>query len=176
MIKVSSFFRNSIIERLKKDIGSSDSLFIIQYSGLSSNQMTALRKELSAAKSQLLVTRNTLIRRALKDSHQEGVGALVEGPSALVFGYNNIAAIAKALAKFLKENQNLIIKGGAFRNRILNKADVEHIANLPSEEALRAQVVSSLMSPLVGLVFTLKGNLSKLVVVLNQIQEKKSKA
>jgi large subunit ribosomal protein L10 len=175
MIKASGLFRNSIVERLKNDIGKADSIFIIQYLGLSSNQMTALRNELKEVRSQLLVTRNTFIRRALKDSHQDGVDTFVEGPSALVFGYDDIVATAKVLIKFLKENQNLVIKGGSFHNRVLDKTDVEQIASLPSKAVLRAQVVSLLMGPLAGLVFTLKGSLSNLVIVLGQIREQKEK-
>lgn len=173
MIKIGSFFRNSVVERLKKDIGSANSLFVVQYSGLSSAQMTLLRNTLRLNQSQLLVTKNTLIRRALTDSQREGLDALIDGPIGLVFGHSDIAHTSKVLTKYAKENQNLILKGGFFRNRIFNKKDIEDIAELPSCEVLRAQLVSALMSPLAGLVYTLKGNLNKLVIVLNQIKEKR---
>ena len=173
MIKTGSFFRKTVIEGLRKDIGKSESLFVVQYSGLSSVQMTALRICLKNTKSRLLVAKNALIRRALKDSSIEGLDSFFEGPVALIFGEKDIAATSKALSKFVKENQSLVVRGGFYNQRILSSKDIESICQLPSKETLRAQVVGALQSPLAGLVFTLKGSLNKLVIVLNQIKEKK---
>lgn len=173
MIKTGSFFRKTVVEGLRKDIGNSESLFVVHYSGLSSVQMTALRTCLKDTKSRLLVAKNALIRRALKDSSIDGLGALFDGQAALIFGEKDVAATSKALTKFVKENQSLIVKGGFYNQRILSAKDIESISQLPSKEILLAQVVGALQSPLAGLVFTLKGSLNKLVIVLNQIKEKK---
>ncbi len=173
MIKVGSFFRKSVIEGLKEDIRKCESLFVIQYSKLSSIDMTTLRNSLKVAKSRVIVAKNTLVRRAFQDAQVTGLDTLLEGQVALVFGEKDIAATTKALTKFAKGNQNLVLKGGLYNNRTLNTKDIENISNLPSKETLRAQVVGALQAPLAGLVFTLKGSLNKLVIVLNQIKEKK---
>lgn len=173
MIKIGSFFRKSIIERLKKDIQKCESLFVVQYSQLSSPDMTALRSSLKKAQSRLIVTKNTLVRRALKGAEVTGLDPQLDGQVALVFGEKDIAATSKVLAKFAKGNQNLVLKGAWYNNRLLNSKDIENISNLPSKEILRAQVAGVLQAPLAGLVFTLKGSLNKLVIVLNQIKEKK---
>lgn len=170
---IGSFVRASLVEGLKKEIGKSESIFVVQYSGLASNQMSNLRKALRTNQSMLLVTKNTLIRRALAGAQAQGLEPLIDGQIALIFGYNDIAAASKSLTAFAKENQSLVLKGGVFRGRILSKEDIDAIAKLPSRQALLGQLVSALMSPLSGLVYTLKGNLNKLVVVLNQIKEKK---
>lgn len=175
MIKIGKFFRNSIIEDLKKDIAKSNTLFVIQHSGLSSVQMTLLRNSLKINQSQVLVTKNTLISRALKDSKFERLIPLVKGPTGLVFGIQDITVISKLLTKFVKENQKLNIPGAMFEGALLSADDIQRISSLPSREGLYAQVVCALKAPFAGLVFTLKGNLSKLAVVLNQIKDKKAK-
>lgn len=173
-MKLGNFFRNAVIERLKKDVAASKSLFVLQYSSLSSHQMTILRNTLKEeGKSSLMVTKNSLMRLALKDSRIEGIGELCEGPTALVFGPEDIACASRVLTKFAKENQNLVLKGGYYKGSVLRQKDIENISRLPSKEVLIAQVVSALKAPLSGLVFALQGNLNKLVVVLNQIKDKK---
>ena len=137
--------------------------------------MTVLRSSLREAKSRVIVAKNTLVRRALKDAEVTGLDSQLEGQVALVFGEKDIAATSKALTKFAKGNQNLVLKAGLYNNRLLNTKDIENIAKLPSKAALRAQVAGALQSPLAGLVFTLKGSLNKLVVVLEQIKEQKKR-
>lgn len=170
---IGSFVRGSLVEGLKKEIDKSESIFVIQYSGLAANQMANLRKALRANQSRLLVTKNALIRRALTGAQAQGLEPLIDGQIALIFGYSDIAAASKSLTAFVKENQSLVLRGAAFGGRILSKEDIDAIAKLPPREALLGQLVCVLMSPLSGLVYTLKGNLNKLVVILNQIKEKK---
>ena len=170
-MKLGSFFRNAAVNRLKKDIGESDSLFVVQYSGLDSFRMSQLRITLRNGKSRLFVSKNSLMKIALKDSKIDGLDGLFEGPAALVFRDNDIAVVSKILAKFAKENEKLILKGAYYKGSLFKQKDIENIAKLPSKEVLIAQVVSALKSPLAGLVFTLGGVLNKLVIVLNQIKE-----
>ena len=173
-MKLGKFFRNAVTEKLKKDIEKSDSLFVLRYSSLSSPQMTLLRYILKQeGKSSLLVSKNSLIRRALKDARIEGLDSFCEGPTALVFGLQDIARISKLLTKFAKENQNLILKGAYYQGSVLKPKDIESIAKLPSKDVLIAQAVSAIKAPLTGLVWTLQGILNKLVVVLGQIKDKK---
>lgn len=174
MIKIGKLFRNSIIGNLKEAVDNYDMLFVIQYSGLSSVQMTMLRNSLKSNQSKVLITKNTLISRALKDSKFEGLIPFVKGPTGLIFGSQDITVTAKALSRFVKDNQNLNISAAIFEGGLLSKDDIQKISNLPAKEELYAQVVYALKAPFSNLVFTLKGNLNKLAIVLNQIKEKKA--
>lgn len=173
MIKVGSFFRQAVVSKLKNALSQSESIFVLGYSGLTSNQMVDLRNSLRQNQSQLLVAKNSLMQRALKDSDIDSLNSLIAGPTALVFGRQDIADTAKVLTKFVKGHQNLILRGAFSHQHTLNDKDIEALARLPSKELLRAQLVMALKSPLAGLVFTLKSNLNKLAVLLNQIKEKK---
>jgi large subunit ribosomal protein L10 len=172
-MKLGSFFRNAAVDRLKKDIGASDSLFVVQYLGLNSLKMSQLRSALRNGKSRLFVAKNSLMKIALKDSKIDGLDNLFEGPAALVFSDNDIASVSKVLFKFAQENEKFILRGAYYKGSLLKQKDIENIAKLPSKEVLMVQLVSILKSPLAGLVFTLGGLLNKLVIVLNQIKDKK---
>lgn len=197
MIKPGSFFRKTVVSQLEKALAKSDSIFVIGYSGLTSVQMTNLRTSLRHNQSWILVTKNSLMHRALKDSNIGGLNDLISGPTALVFshclgpseaqprssGQQDIAAIAKTLTQFAKAHQGLVLRGALFypvaarkggaEQRLFDNKALEALSMLPSKETLRLAVVMALKSPLAGLVWTLKGNLNKLVVILNQIKEKK---
>ena len=173
MIKLGSYFRKQIVERLNRDISNSGSLFVVQYAKLSSPQMTSLRSHLKAQRARLVVTKNSLIRCALSESNINGLNEMLSGPTALVAASADITAVSKVLTKFARENTALVLKGAFFKGSILKQKDIETISNLPSKDVLIAQVVMALKSPLAGLVFTLKGPLNKLAVVLNQIKDKK---
>ncbi|OGX25132.1 MAG: 50S ribosomal protein L10 [Omnitrophica WOR_2 bacterium RIFCSPHIGHO2_02_FULL_45_21] len=173
MIKAGSFFRKTVVAQLEKALLKSDSIFVIGYSGLTSIQMTNLRTSLKQNQSRILVTKNSLMHKALKDSNVDGLDGLISGPTALVFSQQDIATIAKTLIQFAKAHQSLVLKGALSNQQIFDNKAIEALSRLPSKETLRAQVVMALKSPLAGLVFTLKGNLNKLVLVLNQIKDKK---
>lgn len=179
MIKPGTFFRKTVVSQLEKALAQSDSIFVLGYSGLTSIQMTNLRTSLKQNQSRILVTKNSLMHKALKDSKIDGLNGLISGPTALVFGHQqDIAAIAKTLIPFAKAHQSLVLKGALSRpalsgvnQRLFDNKDLEALSRLPAKETLRAQVVMALKSPLAGLVWTLKGNLNKLVVILNQIRD-----
>lgn len=173
MIKTGSLFRGQIVKQLKKDISGSGSLFVLQYEKLSSPQMTSLRASLRRCKSKLLVTKNSLMKRAFSECQIAGLDSFLEGPAALVIGHDDISAISKALFQFAKENQALILRGAFFKGSLLQQKDIDFIAKLPSREALITRIVMAIKYPLAELVFTLKGPLNKLAIVLNQIKEKK---
>ena len=169
--KLGKTIKESVVNRLKKEISGASSLFILEYLGLSSVQMTLLRNSLRGPQSQVLVTKNSLIRKALKESKIEGLDNAIEGPLAIVFSSDDICATSKILVKFAKENEKLILKRAYYQERVFSGKEIEAISNLPTRKVLLAQAVGSMKAPLSGLVFCLSGILNKFVLVLNQIKE-----
>jgi len=160
--------------RIKSTLKVSNALFIIKYSGLSSPSMSTLRKNLTGAKATLFVAKNSVVRRALKESGLDALIPTVEGPCGLVFAKDEPVDVSKILFNFSKENKNLKLDGGFLQDKILEGKDIETLAKLPSQHTLRAQVVIALNSPISGLVITLNQVLSKIVYCLDQIKQKKS--
>jgi len=176
MKKIGTIFREASENRIKDYLKESKSVFIISYSKLSSPDMTTLRQALKDVNAKVFVAKNSIARRALKESGLEPAVKLVEGPCGLVFIKDEPVAVSKTLCNFSKDHENLKLAGGYLQDKVLEGKDIQALSKLPSKEVLRAQVVMTLKSPITGVVMVLKGNLRKLVYCLQQIKDKRDTA
>lgn len=174
MKKIGQVYRETFQNKVKEDLGKVTSLFIFHYSGIASGNLTLLRKNLTKNKAKLFIVKNTLARRVLSDLKYKDLNKMVEGPTAFVFGYDDPALISKAIINFAKENEKLILEGGLLQDKLIDKDMVKRLASLPSKDVLIAKAIGQMKAPLTGLVRALNNNLVKLVLVLNQIKNKKN--
>jgi len=113
----------------------------------------------------------TLLRLATRDLEIRGVDEYLSGPTAVTVSKAKLIA---GFAKELSEGRNLPkFKVGIIDNKLMNIEDLNKIVTLPSKQELLAKLIGGLNSPIAGLVFTLNGILQKLVIVLNEIKNKK---
>lgn len=163
-----------IIDDIVQRLGRAQAFFLTDFRGLDVATMTRLRRRVKESQADYLVAKNTLIKRALAQTGKDGsLDSLLQGPTALCFAYGDPVAAAKALNDLVKETRILAIKGGWLQGRALTASDVEALAQLPPREVLVAQVLGTMQAPLAGLVTVLAGPVRKLVVVLDQIRQKK---
>jgi large subunit ribosomal protein L10 len=160
--------------RIKTNLQKADSFFIVKYSGLSSPDITSLRQSLKASKADIFVVKNSVARLALKDSGMEALVKNIEGPCGLVFSWEEPVIVSKALCDFGKDHEKMQLAGGYLKDRVLEKADIEAMAKLPSREVLLTQAVIAIKSPITGLVMVLNNTLKKLVICLDQVKQKKN--
>lgn len=163
------------VKTLKKRISECSILIFTDHCGLTVAQITDLRKKLRAAKSEYTVVKNTLFKRALKESGIEAdVTAQLQGTTAVLFGDADIVAPAKILYKFLKDNEKKpAVKAGIFNQQLLGQDEIERLSKLPSREELIAKAVYGIASPLYGIVNVLQGPIRKLVYALEAIKKTK---
>lgn len=121
-------------------------VIIAHYKGMTVAEMTELRSNVRKAGAGFKVTKNLLAKRAFKDTAYETVVDLFKGPTALAYAEEPVAA-AKALSEFAKKNDKLVLVGGAFGNTMLNKAQINELASLPSLDELRANIIGLLNAP-----------------------------
>lgn len=174
MKKLGVIFKEASENRIKTGLKESDSVFIINYSKVPSPDLSALRMLLKSSNARLFVVKNTVARRALKDSGLEQLITNVEGPCGLVFSKEEPVGVSRVICDFTKTHEQLKLQGGSLRDKIINRQDIEALAKLPSKEVLRAQVVMSLNSPIVKLVCVLNQTIKKFVYCLEQIKQKKT--
>jgi large subunit ribosomal protein L10 len=132
-----------------------------------------LRQSLKNSHASLFVVKNSVARRALKNSSLESFIETVEGPCGLIFVEEEPADTSRILYNFSREHQQLKLEGGFLKDKILTRIDIEKLASLPSKQVLRVQAVLALKSPIVGLIMVLNQTLRKLVYCLDQIKNKK---
>ena len=139
-------------------------------------QSTALRKKVREAGGELKISKNTLFRIAMKEA---GLAELPEemtkGPNIYALCYDDPVAVAKVLKEYVsdKSQKAFVLKGGLLESQQLNLAQLMALADLPSKEVLRGQVVRTIAAPLSGLVNVLSGTMRNFVTCLAQIRDKK---
>lgn len=174
MKKIGLLIKEAAQSRIKNTLKESHAVLIMKYSGVSGPDLSTLRKNLKASNATLFVVKNSVAKRALRDSGMELLINSIEDPCGLVFVKEEPIAASRVLCNFLKEREKSELVGGLLKERLLNRQDIESIARLPSIEVLRLEVVMALNSPIAGLVMSLSQILAKFVYCLEQIATAKT--
>ena len=114
--------------------------------GLTVAQSTALRGKIRDAGGTYKVAKNRLAKLAAKDTAYEGIGDLLQGPTALAWSVDPVAA-AKAVVEFAKTNDKIEIVGGAMGSVVLNADGIKALASMPSLDELRAKLIGLVQAP-----------------------------
>lgn len=156
------------IASLSEKFGRAKAAFLVDFKGMTVEQVTSLRKKLVPVEAEMKVVRNTLAIRALAD-HPASESAIKDsfvGNNAVIFAFGEAPASAKALADFAKEVELLQLKAGVMDGQKLDASKIKALANLPSKEVLRSMLLGALQAPMSKFVGTLNGVPSGFVRVL----------
>lgn len=138
------------------------------YGGIRVGQLTQLRRQAQEAGAEVVVVKNTLMRRALEESGLPYDPAVMAGPCIVAFAYDDIAQAAKVMTDFARTSQErLRIVGGIVGGRLVDAQQVASLTDLPSRDVLIARVVGGVQAPLSGLVGVLSSVLRGVVNVVN---------
>ena len=156
-----------IIDSLQAIFSKCSTGVLTDYRGLSTAEITDLRRKLRASGIDYKVVKNTLAQFAAKRVGMNELAGSFEGPVAIAFGYGEITEPAKVLADYIRTSKStLSIKGGFSGDRLLTSGDVEALATLPTREVLIGQVIAGMQSPIVALISVLAGPIRGVMGVL----------
>ena len=147
--------KKETVSEISKSIEESGSLTVVSYQGLTVAEMQELRKTLSKCGSSLVVYKNTLVRRALEEGKHADLGDLLNGPNGFVFS-KEISEGPKALVKFARRHEALVVKGGLVENKVLDAAGMKEVSKLPDKNGLIAMFLSCLNAPVTKFAATVK--------------------
>jgi large subunit ribosomal protein L10 len=150
------------VAELTEDLKSADSVFAVDYRGISVTGAAELRRNLAEAEAVFKVVKNRLAKRAAADAGAEGLDELLIGPTALTLISGDAVIAAKAISTFSREHDVLTYKGGYMDGEPLDPDGFTAIARLPGVEVLRGQLVGITASPLTGLAAGLGRQLSQI--------------
>ena len=165
-----------LIKDLSAKFEKSKAAFLVDFKGLSVEQVTQLRKELTGVGAEMKVVRNTLAIRALADHETESgilAGKLV-GTNAFVFAYEEAPAPAKTLTNLAKDMEYLKIKSGVMGGDELDERKIEFLSTLPGKDELRAKLLGTLQAPATGIVRILNAVPQGMVTVLKAYTDKQN--
>ena len=160
--------KSESVEALKGRLEGVEIAVITEYRGLTVRQISDLRKQLKGAAAEYKVVKNRLARLAVKGGKLESLSPHLKGPTGLAFTRKDPVAVAKALQTFVRANPALTIKLGLVEGKVLQPEGLKALADLPSREALRGQLVGALQGPMSQLVSLLQAPQRELVYVLEQ--------
>ena len=154
------------VEDLKERLDGAKTVLLTEYRGLTVQQIGELRKQLRAVSAKYKVVKNRLAKIAISASELQVLTPQLRGPLALVVSKNDPVAVAKTVSTFARTNQAFTIKGGYVDGQLMAPDALKALAELPSKEALRAQLVGAISGPLTQLVSLLQAPQRELAYIL----------
>lgn len=139
--------KDAIIAGIKKDIEASRAIFLTNLIGISSNDSVSLRKDVRDKQGKIVVTRNTLFKKAAEGTAIESMVDSLKGPHALAFAFEDAAGVAKALKEAGKNFEAVELKAGMLNGEILTNAQVTQLADLPSRDEMLGTLLATFMAP-----------------------------
>ena len=140
--------KQPIVEEIANNIKDAQAVVLVDYSGLTVEQDTILRKELRESGVQYKVYKNTMLNFAIKGTEFEPLSQHLEGPSAIAISKTDATAPARIVANFAKKAEKLEIKAGVIEGNYYDAKGMTAIANVPSREVLLGKLLGSIQSPI----------------------------
>ena len=158
--------KKSIVDALSDKIQNATSAVFVDYKGITVAQDTELRNQFRAAGVEYAVVKNTLTRFAANKAGYTEFDEVLNGTTSMASTTDDPIAPARVVCEFAKKTKNVVrIKGGMVEGKVLSVEELMSFGELPSKNALVAQVLGTFLAPI-----------SSLAVVLNQILEQKGGA
>ncbi len=166
--------KKQVVAELSEKLKNSVAGVLVDYSGTTVADDTALRKSLREAGVSYTVIKNTLIGRAADEAGLGDLKAVLNGTTALAVSANDYVAAARILCDFADKHDNFTVKMGFIDDRVISADEVAELSKLPSREELVARALGGLNAPIAGFAGVLNAELRSLVIALNAIVEKQS--
>ena len=152
------------VQNLAAKLKEAKTIVLTDYQGLTANQITQLRTMVKNVGGELMVVKNTLLQRALKDASLPVPEN--EGPTAIVIGIENEIEPIKTLSQHQRNLGLPKFKSGIWEDRLITAEELEELGQLPGREQLLVKIAFLLRSPSLRLISSLSSNQQKLILIL----------
>lgn len=139
--------KQMLIEDIRQRLGESRDMLVVdaaRLDGVATNRFRLAMQERSIS---VLTVPNRLAKKALNEAGLTALDSILEGPSTLVWGGEDIISLSKEITKWAKEIGELKIKGGALEGTPLSAEQVDELSKSPSREELIGQIMGLALSP-----------------------------
>ena len=135
------------VDEIAKQLTGAKSVIVVDYLGLTVEQVTEMRAELREQNATMQVVKNTILRRAAEKAGVEGLEKFFVGPTAIAYSEEDPVGPAKIAAKFAKDVDAVEIKGGIIEGKAASLDEIQELATLPDRDGLLSMLVSVLQAP-----------------------------
>lgn len=163
------------VELMHEKLKRAKAVFLADFRGMNVDKATTLRNELRAAAVEYKVFKNSLLELASKETDFECLQPHLAGPTAVAISYDDPVSAAKVLSKFAKVPQGaFVLKAGVLSGKLIDVAQIQALADLPSREVLIAKMLGSMQAPATNFVGVLAAIPGSFVRVLDAIRAQKA--
>ena len=148
--------KESLVQAAAEKFESAASVVIVDYRGLTVEEVTNLRKQLREAGVEMKVIKNSILSRAAKKVGLDGLDEVFTGPTAVAFSKDDVVAPAKIIDEFAKDAKALEIKGGVIEGKVSSVEQITALAKLPNREGLLSMLLSVLQAPVRNVAYAVK--------------------
>ncbi len=140
--------KQKLVAELSEKLGKAVTGVVVDYSGTTVADDTALRKELRENGVDYFVVKNTLLSRAVEGTELEGMKEVLEGTTAIALSNEDYTAAARILCNFAEKHENFKVKSGFLDGKLIDLETINSLAKLPSKEVLLATVLGAFQAPI----------------------------
>jgi len=153
--------KKNYISEMERQFQNNEAVMVTHYQGLTMSQLDELRGQMREHGIKFTITKNRITKIALEKTKCKELSNLFTGATAVAFS-NDAIISARILSKFAKTNESLKLLGGIMGNEVLDQAAVQNVANLPTLDEARANLVGILATPASKLVSILLARSEKM--------------
>ncbi|NRC77370.1 50S ribosomal protein L10 [Enterococcus faecalis] len=148
--------KETLVQAAAEKFESAALVVIVDYRGLTVEEVTNLRKQLRDAGVEMKVIKNSILSRAAKKVGLDGLDEVFTGPTAVAFSNDDVVAPAKIIDEFAKDAKALEIKGGVIEGKVSSVEQITALAKLPNREGLLSMLLSVLQAPVRNVAYAVK--------------------
>lgn len=163
------------VEEIREKLKRAKGTYLTSFKGLTVDELTQLRVALRKERVEYAVVKNTLLKKAAAGTPVSKLDAHLEGPNAIALSYDDAIAPARVLTRYAKTQQKLALKAAVVDGGLVAASDLQALADLPSREAVLAQLLSAFNAVPTRLVAVLAAVPRALVNVLDAVRAEKEK-
>jgi large subunit ribosomal protein L10 len=168
-----------ITGEIEELVNAASSIYLTDFSGMTVAEISELRDEFFKAGVKYRVVKNTLALRAIKQSgnfseFEDLISKSIKGPTGIVFSGTDPVAPAKILKKFFEKTQRPKLKAAIVEQEFYDSEKLDLLASLLSKDELIAGILSSLNSPVSGIVGAINACIRDLSSVIEEVAKKKA--
>lgn len=146
--------KKEAVKEIQKGFKDSQTIAVVSYQGLTVAELQELRRTLKESETTIGVYKNTLVARALEADGLEDSENLLSGPNAFVFS-KDLSKGPKALVRFSRFHEKLVIKGGFVDGKAMNKDEIVAVSKIPDKNGLISMFLSCLQAPIRNLAYAI---------------------
>jgi large subunit ribosomal protein L10 len=167
--------KEQIVAEVSETVRKAHGMFFTDFTGLTVEQATELRREFHKAGVDYRVVKNTLIQTALKQvTGYDGVYDRLAGPTGVAFAYEDPVVPARIIQKFAEKHKRLSLKVCVLERQVFEGSRLAELAKLPSRKEVMAAILGSVQAPLAGVPTVLNALMRDIVSIVDEISQKKA--